>query len=531
MAVLMAAAGFATSASGVSAALPLTYYPSRAAFNAAEPGLPLEVFQPINWPAVIPAPLSSTTNNGDFVPGSILPGIDISNKNTQSKATGLYADSSSVACNWFADPMILSFSPAVSAVGADFFASSGGSSWAGSFTAVIYNGTATLGVATFSEGAGQTTFFGLTSTLPVTSIEISFHPTTDVDWAPHVENIAFGGGAFWYVDGIHGNDHNDCKTAQTACRTIAHAIGLAAPGDSLIAAAATYTENLNIESSLNLTGAGASKTILDGGGAARVVSILNSAAVVSLTGVTIRNGIAAGGGGILNWGTLTLTKSALRGNIAASSYSATGAGVYNSGTLTINDSTISGNTGSTNFMYGGGIYNSGAVTIDNSTLSGNSALGFTGGGGGGIYNASGTVKIDNSTISGNSGSGYGGGGIYNSGTVTLQNSIVANSPSGGNCYGSMTSNGYNVSGDNTCYFNGAGDLNSTDPKLGRLQNNGGPTQTQAPLTGSPAIDAGNPNGCTDGQGHPLKTDQRGLPRHDKEDTGGCDMGAVERQKD
>jgi len=69
----------------------------------------------------------------------------------------------------------------------------------------------------------------------------------------------------------------------------------------------------------------------------------------------------------------------------------------------------------------------------------------------------------------------------------------------------------------------------TDPKLGALQNNGGPTMTGALLSGSPAIDAGNPTGCVDGQGHLLKTDQRGKPRPDKEDTGGCDMGAYESQ--
>src|SRR5438105_13988144 len=67
--------------------------------------------------------------------------------------------------------------------------------------------------------------------------------------------------------------------------------------------------------------------------------------------------------------------------------------------------------------------------------------------------------------------------------------------------------------------------------LGLLQYNGGPTQTNALLSGSPAVDAGNPNGCTDGLGHLLKTDQRGKPRPDTEDPGGCDMGAYESQSD
>ena len=68
--------------------------------------------------------------------------------------------------------------------------------------------------------------------------------------------------------------------------------------------------------------------------------------------------------------------------------------------------------------------------------------------------------------------------------------------------------------------------------LGSLQNNGGPTQTMALPSGSPAVDAGNPNGCTDGLGHLLKTDQRGAPRPDRpEDTGGCDIGAFEKQSD
>jgi hypothetical protein len=165
--------------------------------------------------------------------------------------------------------------------------------------------------------------------------------------------------------------------------------------------------------------------------------------------------------------------------------------------------------------------------VNNSTLSGNSA----GANGGGIANAA-TLKVSNSTLSGNS-AGEGGGIRSYGNTIhtTLQNSIVANSPSGGNCSGTMTSKGYNLSSDGTCNFNGTGDLNNTDPKLGQLGNYGGPTQTIPVLYGSPAIDAGNPNGCTDGHGDLLKTDQRGLPRPDKEDSGGCDMGAFERQKD
>jgi hypothetical protein len=51
------------------------------------------------------------------------------------------------------------------------------------------------------------------------------------------------------------------------------------------------------------------------------------------------------------------------------------------------------------------------------------------------------------------------------------------------------------------------------------------------LTGSPAIDAGNPSGCNDGKGNLLKTNQRGMPRPDPEDTLACDMGAYESQSD
>ena len=109
----------------------------------------------------------------------------------------------------------------------------------------------------------------------------------------------------WYVDGVNGNDANDCQTALTACKTIGHAISLASSGGSIIVAAATYIENLTIGFSLNLIGSGANTTIIDGGSVNRVVTI-NSGAV-TLSNVTIRYGLTAlCGGGIYNNGLLTI---------------------------------------------------------------------------------------------------------------------------------------------------------------------------------------------------------------------------------
>jgi hypothetical protein len=67
----------------------------------------------------------------------------------------------------------------------------------------------------------------------------------------------------WYVDGVNGSDNNDCKSAQTACKTIEHAVSLASSGDSIMVATATYTENVTIGFSLTIVGSGSSTTIID----------------------------------------------------------------------------------------------------------------------------------------------------------------------------------------------------------------------------------------------------------------------------
>jgi len=372
----------------------------------------------------------------------------------------------------------------------------------------------------------------------------------------------------WYVDGVHGSDNNNCESRQHACKTISNALSLTLPGDSIFVAPAIYHETLFIYFNLEIIGSGANTTIVDGGRVYGQVVVVGSEpkVPVKLTGMTFRNGAGEeDGGGIYNcFGTLTVIDSIITGNRITSGNGSYGygAGIYNcpsstltlinttisnnsaliggaicnGGTLTIIDSTISGNTARE--QMGGGIANYGTLTVTNSTFSGNTArrslVGSLAGGilNGGLFQSSGTLAINNSTFSGNIARGGRGGGIFNvqGSTVVLQNSIVANN-TGGDCSGGLTSRGYNLSSDDTCNFNGTGDLNDTDPKLGRLRNNGGATETFALLPGSPAIDSGNPNGCTDSNGHLLKTDQRGEPRPDKEDSGGCDRGAYERQKD
>jgi hypothetical protein len=113
----------------------------------------------------------------------------------------------------------------------------------------------------------------------------------------------------------------------------------------------------------------------------------------------------------------------------------------------------------------------------------------------------------------------------------LKSTILAGN-SHGNCLGIITDGGYNISDDSSCGFSAAGSLDNTDPQLdpAGLRNNGGPTQTIALLSGSPAIDAIPVADCTDlaSPPNPIITDQRLFPRPDATETN-CDIGAYEVQ--
>jgi predicted outer membrane repeat protein len=247
------------------------------------------------------------------------------------------------------------------------------------------------------------------------------------------------------------------------------------------------------------------------GGVVAAPNIFGGRAYITIIDCTISgNFSASGGGGIFATNTsLSVANSTISGNSTGSS----GGGI--SGGATVENSTISGNSAG---MSGGGIY--GSATVENSTISGNSA----GTSGGGIYNNS-SLDVTLSTITGNSAPS--GGGIYTVGSVEVSNTILNAGALGENIFnngGTVTSDGYNLSSDDGGgYLTGPGDQINTDPLLGPLQSNGGPTFTHALLPGSPAIDAGDPSF------HPPPfNDQRGCP-FERVFNGRIDIGSFETQ--
>jgi hypothetical protein len=317
--------------------------------------------------------------------------------------------------------------------------------------------------------------------------------------------------------------------------------------------------NNGILTLLNCTISGNSVGGYDGGGG--VATYYGS---VTISNTIITGNVSVNGGGISNYfGSVTLDSSTVSGN----SVSFGGGGIMNFGTLTVLNSSVSDNEGFGYRAAGGGIVNFRTAFVLNSTIAGNSVTGHAGG----IYSQAENLTILNSTISSNSASMFGGGGIWNHGfgpVMVLNSTITRNFTPG---YGGGIVNLFDgtfivartmVSGNTAATaseFTGAAVADNqnvfgvngnagvvgftpgpTDivPRAGvQLNNilnpvlafNGGPTQTHALVPGSPAIDAGGPS-CTDANGDPLLTDQRGKPRTidgNKDGTARCDIGAFE----
>ena len=234
--------------------------------------------------------------------------------------------------------------------------------------------------------------------------------------------------------------------------------------------------------------------------------------------IVVEDNVAGSGAGISNWGEAALTATTVSGNRA----NATGGGIQNNsiGIMTLASTTVSHNGA----VVAGGIYNFGRLEAINSTISGNTATSHAG------IDSRGTMILTNSTISGNS-ARIGGGlvvrPIVQNEGVGISNTILAGNTAeqGPDCLGVVVSLGHNLVGvDSGCELIAVdGDLIGTpaqpiDPKLGRLEANGGQTLTNALLPGSPAIDAASNGACP-----PL--DQRGVQRPQGTS---CDIGSYER---
>ena len=334
------------------------------------------------------------------------------------------------------------------------------------------------------------------------------------------------------------------------------------------------TGDLDVRESLEIVGAGASSTTIDGHGIDILLQVPVSDVSLTVRNVTLRGGqrvpglfsdgsairiegpfvvapVPTGGFYICAGCTLLVEDSVVTGNGSGAAIglvgyatatirrtsviSNTGAGislVFADGVL--EDTTVSGNTGD------GVLVTAGTATLNRSTVSGNGGQGV----GGYVLAISGVLvcgewTLRNTTVSGNAGIGalgqdvpfspqcssmadnatiVGGGGDAVSGSVAMTNTLVV-----GSCPAPLppAGNGGNLeSPGNTCGLTGPGDQVSVpDPKIGALAMNGGLTKTHALLAGSPAIGHGNDAAC-------LATDQRGVAR--PAPAGGhCDVGSYE----
>jgi CSLREA domain-containing protein len=268
---------------------------------------------------------------------------------------------------------------------------------------------------------------------------------------------------------------------------------------------------------------------------------------------------AAGGGGLcISAGSPVIRDSIISGNKGGFSGGGISAGGLYADGMTIEGSTISNNQAL--FGHGGGAYLLGKTTILRSTISGNYAHSD---GGGVMMVSQGPSSIQQSTISNNYSDIGQGGGVATAGgmhldvhqstiagnhfggvsagawdSVALSGSVVADNTAGtvADVVGGPHPAGLGFSAGFSLIENPGGEaINAiapnvigSDPQLGPLAANGGPTQTMMPASTSPAID----EGLGDGAG----SDQRGQSRVFDAPTianaaggDGADIGAVELQ--
>lgn len=339
-----------------------------------------------------------------------------------------------------------------------------------------------------------------------------------------------------------------CTPADCSLREALTAANAAGDLDDVIVPAGTYPltladpgddvsgGDLDVTGPLRLLGAGARTTVLQAGGADRVLEI-DSDIDVEVSGVTITGGGGVTqGGGVFSGGRLTLRDAAVTGNAASAAGSTTsrqGGGVFVNDHARLERVLIAGNTltskaGDTFAPQGGGLFVNDDSTLENVTITGNTIDGSAGGSsgpqGGGLF-VNDAVTMGGITVANNTAvdADSQGGGIFYNDDTTVHGVIVAGNRGGGvpdECYTNdiVVSDGTNLATNAAdCGFSAGGDL-SADPLLAPLADTGGPSDTHALGAGSPALDRIPFASCP-------STDQRGLPRAGA--GAACDIGAHE----
>jgi hypothetical protein len=199
---------------------------------------------------------------------------------------------------------------------------------------------------------------------------------------------------------------------------VAQALAAASSGETIRICPGLYRDDLVIDKSLTLIGAGdgngAGSTILKGSGTKRVVNITDVPAV-ALERVRITGGATSElGGGIRNSAeSLTLTGCTITGNMSTNTgVSSGGGGLFNFGNVKLINSRVTGNTA---VSKGGGIFTwfNTTVTLDAaSRVTGNQANLTNANSGGGIFNNGGTVTLSSAdNVSGNTPDNCGGNSV------------------------------------------------------------------------------------------------------------------------
>jgi CSLREA domain-containing protein len=229
-----------------------------------------------------------------------------------------------------------------------------------------------------------------------------------------------------------------CATSSGVCtlRAAIQEANALVGADTIILPAGTYaltipgtgedqsaTGDLDITEALTINGAGANSTIVDGGALDHVFHVRSTGQAVTLTGMTIQNGNAPYGDGIIDGGggirsTHGAQLTIIGCHVINNHSTARGGGIFSVGRfLRIMDSQVSNNSSQGS---GGGLSSAvgnADLGISNTQFIGNASAGWAGGID--LSSNNGHVSLDYVTLSGNTSGGYGGAAVIGGDNITV----------------------------------------------------------------------------------------------------------------